>query len=97
MLENKTWQRIKRANPMLADAICAQHGVVLPEQTRQIISIDRQMLLLVRCNNGRFLAPAQDVLHFVNIINEHSAVACAIERSELPKNGDWVRDISLPE
>ena len=38
--------------------------------------------LLVRCQGGRFLAPAQDVAHFISII----------EASGL----DHVRDVSLP-
>lgn len=42
----------------------------------------RLTMLLVRCGNGRFLAPAQDVAHFI----------AAIEASKL----DYVRDVSLP-
>jgi hypothetical protein len=43
---------------------------------------DRLRLLLVRCGNGRFLAPAQDVKHFIAII----------ERD----NQDYIRDVALP-
>ena len=42
----------------------------------------RLTLLLVRCGAGRFLAPAQDVAHFIE----------AIEKGGL----DYVRDVSIP-
>lgn len=50
----------------------------------------RLSMILVRCGAGRFLAPAQDVQHFIRIINEHKAFA------EAAGEGDYVRDISLP-
>jgi hypothetical protein len=42
----------------------------------------RLQLLLVRCGGGRFLAPAQDVAHFIDIIEENGR--------------DHVRDVSIP-
>ena len=42
----------------------------------------RLTLLLVRCGGGRFLAPAQDVQHFVDIVEANG--------------GDYVRDVSVP-
>jgi len=42
----------------------------------------RFTLLLVRCGGGRFLAPAQDVPHFMAIIGHEES--------------DYVRDVSLP-
>ncbi len=41
----------------------------------------RLELLLVRCGAGRFLAPAQDVAHFI---------AC------VEAGNDYVRDVSIP-
>ncbi len=53
----------------------------------------RLTLLLVRCGNGRFLAPAQDVAHFIGIIEEHA------RQAHLSPNGwmvsDYIRDVSL--
>lgn len=43
---------------------------------------DRLRQILVRCNNCRFLAAAQDVKHLCDIIDA--------------SNQDWVRDVSLP-
>ena len=43
---------------------------------------DRLRLLLVRCGNGRFLCPAQDVDHFIQIIDRDGQ--------------DYIRDVSLP-
>jgi hypothetical protein len=48
----------------------------------------RLSILLVRCGCGRFLAPAQDVQHFIDIINAHG-------EAKLP-DADYVRDVSLP-
>lgn len=42
----------------------------------------RLTLLLVRCGGGRFLAPANQVKHFTDIIERDGA--------------DYVRDVSLP-
>ena len=51
----------------------------------------RLELLLVRCGGGRFLAPAQDVAHFIEIIERDA------ERCEAPGEGsDYVRDVSVP-
>jgi hypothetical protein len=36
--------------------------------------------LLVRCGGGRFIAPAQDVAHFIALVE---------------RGGDYVRDVSL--
>lgn len=41
----------------------------------------RLTLLLVRCDGGRFIAPAQDVEHFIQLIERDG--------------GDYVRDVSL--
>jgi hypothetical protein len=47
----------------------------------EIIKVNRFQMLLVRCGNGRFLCPAQDASHFVEIINDSFK--------------DHVRDVSL--
>ena len=43
---------------------------------------DRLRQVLVRCGNGRFMCAAQDVAHFVGILERDG--------------GDYVRDVSLP-
>ena len=44
--------------------------------------LTRLTVLLVRCERGRFMAPAQDVVHFIDIIEENGR--------------DHVRDVSVP-
>ncbi len=50
----------------------------------------RLTMLLVRCGSGRFLAPAQDVGHFIAIIETHGATPAN------DPNRDYIRDVSLP-
>lgn len=59
-----------------------QHGFILEKQIDEIIAINRFEQVLVRCGNGRFLCPVQDVKHFIE----------CIEKSGI----DYVRDVSLP-
>lgn len=56
-------------------------GFLNSENLKALVNIDRFCLVLVRCNGGRFLAPAQHVAHFIAII----------ERD----NRDYVRDVSV--
>jgi len=46
-----------------------------------IIQENRLQMVLVRCGNGRFICPAQDVAHFIAIIEKEKS--------------DFVRDASL--
>lgn len=48
----------------------------------------RLVNMLVRCGNGRFLCPAQDVEHFIGIIDR--------DRNSKSIDSDYVRDVSLP-
>lgn len=61
----------------------------------------RLELILVRCGGGRFMAPANQVLHFVEIIERDARAQEYLDRKgpEGPKAGppsDYIRDISLP-
>ncbi len=61
----------------------------------------RLTLLLVRCGGGRFLAPADQVLHFIGIIERDARAQHYLDTKgpEGPKAGpptDYIRDISLP-
>lgn len=49
----------------------------------------RLTTILVRCGGGRFFAPAQDVIHFIAIIEAHYKANPADEHA------DYVRDCSL--
>jgi uncharacterized protein (DUF1786 family) len=71
----------------------AERGGYLKDTDVAVIAADpntRLELLLVRCGNGRFLAPAQDVAHFVAIIEEHA------NRYDIKTPGDYIRDVSIP-
>ena len=48
----------------------------------ELVKENRFQQVLIRCGNGRFVTPAQDVENFVRIINN--------------SDEDYVRDISLP-
>jgi len=68
-----------------------ERGGFLTEEDVAAIAEDpatRLQLLLVRCGGGRFLAPAQDVKHFIDIIERDYNTA--------PGVGDYVRDVSIP-
>jgi hypothetical protein len=70
---------------MLTDVlkrIKANGGFLVESDVVELAASDRLRQVLCRFNNGRFLCAAQDVAHFVGII-EHS-------------KEDWLRDVSLP-
>ncbi len=52
-------------------------------------------LLLVRCGGGRFLAPADQVQHFIDIIEQHAEYV-SYRTDRTTKMSDYVRDVSLP-
>ena len=53
----------------------------------------RLLPVMVRCCGGRFTAPAQDVAHFINIIEAQSDMTVA---SMVNPDRDYVRDVSMP-
>lgn len=59
-----------------------QGGFLLKADVADLARLDRLRMLLVRCGGGRFLAAAQDVEHFREIITRDDF--------------DYVRDVSLP-
>jgi hypothetical protein len=64
-------------------SVVKKNGGFLTHTDVEIIAHhDRLRLILVRCGNGRFLTPAQDVKHFTEIIARDGQ--------------DYVRDLSLP-
>ena len=58
------------------------HGFITREMLPEIVKTNRFERILVRCGGGRFIVPAQDADHFIQIITR--------ERS------DYVRDLSFP-
>lgn len=58
------------------------HGFLSDSDIDIIAQHDRLRQVLVRCGNGRFTCAAQDVKHFIAIIERDGQ--------------DYVRDVSLP-
>lgn len=61
-----------------------RYGFLLDHEIEMVAADPRTrlQLLLVRCGCGRFLAPAQDVAHYISIIERDGV--------------DYVRDVSIP-
>lgn len=55
----------------------------------------RLQWILIRCGNGRFTAPAQDVKHFIAIIEEHANVIEQHTGFNVNNNRDYIRDVSI--
>src|SRR3990167_10476393 len=71
-----------------------KNGGFLTEGDVALLAADpetRLSLLLVRCGGGRFLAPADQVKHFIAIIEENNNFC-----EEHFSKGDYIRDVSLP-
>ncbi len=92
--DNKSVQKVARVNPALAEKIVSQHTFLDENDIKEVQKIDRSMLVLVRCGNGRFLCPAQDVNHFISIIEEHAKLK--EKETGQPFQGDHIRDVSFP-
>jgi len=63
-----------------------ERGGFLTECDVKVIANDpttRLQMLLVRCGSGRFMAPAQDVQHFISIVDGSGE--------------DYVRDVSVAQ
>ena len=58
-----------------------QCGFITDADLPEIIKEKPQQLILVRCGNGRFIAPIDQVKHFIDIIEREKS--------------DYVRDVSI--
>ena len=58
------------------------YGFITEDDLPGIISENRLQPCLVRCGSGRFSCPAQDVAHFVAMVDS-------------AESDDYVRDVSL--
>lgn len=92
--QNKSVQKVAAVNPALADKIAKQATFLDENDIKAVEKIDRMMLVLVRCGNGRFLCPVQDVNHFIGIIEEHAELK--EKATGQPLQGDHIRDVSFP-
>lgn len=68
---------------IISEARAQRFGFLSEDQVARIAAdpATRTAVLLVRCGGGRFTCPAQDVKHFIGIIEANG--------------GDYVRDVSL--
>jgi len=87
-------EKIRKVKPKLAKNIEDRGGFLLETEIPDLERIDRLMLILVRCGNGRFLCPAQNVAWFIGIIEEHAKFKKKETGEEFA--GEYVRDVSLP-
>ena len=69
----------------------ANGGFLTATDLEIIAHHDRLRMVLVRCGNGRFLTPAQDAKHFMDIIKRD-----AESHGPTDVGSDYVRDVSLP-
>jgi hypothetical protein len=66
----------------MAEIKKAKFGFVTDEMIEEVATINRLQMLLVRCGSGRFIAPAQDIKHFISCIDKSGM--------------DHIRDVSFP-
>ena len=87
-------EKIQAVNSYVAGNIRARGGFILNIEVPELIKIDPFLSVLVRCGNGRFTCPVQELNHFINIITEHAELKAKAANVEFA--GDHVRDVSLP-
>ena len=56
-------------------------GFIKETELPLVVKENRMQMMLVRCGSGRFVCPAQDVKHFIDIIEREKS--------------DYVRDVSI--
>ena len=91
---NSRLEKVRQVNPLLAKKIEGQDTFLTDADIPEVVKIDRMMLVLVRCGCGRFMCPAQDVAHFIEIIEEHAKLK--EKETGTTFQGDYVRDVSFP-
>ena len=82
-----------KGRDIMAQATQERFGFLTSAEVAEIAADPETRLagLLVRCGCGRFLAPAQDVEHFIGIIGRLADL-----EEEPGRGGDYVRDVSVP-
>jgi hypothetical protein len=89
----KRFEIVRQKAPELARTIEARHYFITKEEVDALTTIDRLLPVLVRCGNGRFTCPIQDLNHFIGIIEAHYNAATFVPGRS---SGDYVRDVSIP-
>lgn len=85
----------------LLKRLAACGGCMNADDVAQLAELDRLRQCLVRCNGGRFVTAAQNVKHYIAIIERdfnHLQVQASGESPEVTamiQGADYVRDVSL--
>lgn len=87
-------ENIRAVDPAIAKRIADEGGFLTKADIELLAKKLPHLLVLVRCNNGRFSTPMQNVLHFCDIIESHYQMKKASGQEPLMCS-DYVRDISL--
>lgn len=73
--------KIRVFDPALAKRIEGECGFMTSDDLAILVKHSPNHVVLVRCGGGRFMTPAKDVVHFVDIVTQ--------------QGDDYVRDVSL--
>lgn len=68
---------------IIQKALDEKMGFITDAELPEVVKENRMQLLLVRCGCGRFLVPAQDTKHFIDIIKREGT--------------DYIRDVSIKQ
>lgn len=73
----------------ILEKLSKKYGFIeTPEELKEVVAFSPFQLCLVRCGNGRFIVPADNAQHFMDIINNSS-------KNGLAPGNDYVRDIAI--
>lgn len=88
--------QIRKFSPEIARRIMNDGGFLRSTDVVTLATADntKNIMVLVRCNNGRFTTPMQNVMHFTKMIEQHHQMMKASGQEPLMVS-DYVRDISL--
>ena len=81
----ETLNLISRHNPALAATLDERMGFIVASDIPGLMAYDPKLNVLVRCGNGRFQCP----------VNELAGVVAVITQGQ-HKKYDYVRDVSIP-
>lgn len=68
---------------VIQKALDEKMGFITDVELSEVVKENRMQLLLIRCGCGRFLVPAQDAKHFIDIIKREGT--------------DYIRDVSIKQ
>jgi len=83
-------------NPELYAKLNEQLGYIKDDDVEPLTKINRMMMVMVICGNGRFICPIQCLTHFLTIIEEHSTLKAEKTGQQEVMCGDYVRNVSFP-